>query len=99
MVNVFDCLGHWGMLPGTEEEFAGADVVATHEFGDQHVLSRSTEKIVGRGFWYAHTYGKPMICQFPGNHAAGSYGIKPVAVIEKHRNPENILIPKRSTGK
>jgi uncharacterized SAM-binding protein YcdF (DUF218 family) len=84
MANVFDCFGHWNVPPSTEEELANADVVATHEFGDQKVPSLSTTRIVERGAYYVRIYSKPMICQFPGNRVAEKYKVKPVAVIEKH---------------
>jgi hypothetical protein len=84
MTNVVDCFLHWHVTPNTESELATADAVATHEFSDQHLVSGTTEKIIGRALEYVCKYNKPLMCQYPGNQVAEQKGILPVHTVREH---------------
>ena len=81
---VADCFAHWHIISDATPLLKDADVIITHEFGDQHNVSLTTLNIVARGADLAHRFNKPMICQFPGQQVAELAGIKPIYVIERH---------------
>lgn len=84
MARIWDCFGHWRIDPDSDESFRTADVVVTHEFGDQRTPSVSTAKIVELGVALARRFDKPLLCQYPGNKIAEGLGMEPAVVIREH---------------
>ncbi len=85
MTAILDCFSHWSVPAQSEEVLGTADVIVTHEFGDQQTVSASTEGIVRRGALLAQSLHRPLICQSPGHRVAEELGVTPIKVIEKSR--------------
>lgn len=84
MAHLKDCFTHWSVLPDIGEALAGAEVIVTHEFGDQKSVSRTTRQIAELGIEFAKKLGKPLICQAPGDEVAARLKIRPFCVIRRH---------------
>ncbi len=74
----------WKVPTASDEEMKYADCIITHEFGDQHTVSATTEQMVKLGVQLAKRYGLPLITQFPGDTVALREGVVPYMVITKH---------------
>lgn len=84
MTTILDCFLHWRVWPNNPSELATAQAVLTHEFGDQHKVSKVTEKIAVCGVKIASIIDRPFLCQQPGDVVAGMMGVKPLYVVTTH---------------
>lgn len=84
MPKVWDLLGHWRVPSSSEADLAHADVILTHEFGDQINVSKTTRSFVEIAAALAKKHDLPMICQTPGHIVAKEHGVNPIKVIERN---------------
>ena len=57
----------WRIAYNTDDELAHADVILTHEFGNQHDVSVSTRAMADMAIELHREHGIPWVAQFPGN--------------------------------
>jgi hypothetical protein len=84
MWKFFECFGNWNVPPNSDKELAKADVVLTHGFGEEGKIDFASEMIVMRGLRLARAFGKPLICQHPGDIIVAQTTFKPLYILNKH---------------
>lgn len=78
----------WKTSISSVEEMKKAQVVITHEFGDQKEVNDTTMDIVYVGIKIAKQLNIPMICQSPGDMVAYCQQLEPVLIIDRNLQSE-----------
>ena len=91
-MKLLDLFFSWKTRISSVEEMKKAQVVITHEFGDQKDLNETTIKIVEIGVRIAKESVCPIVCQYPGDIVSNCSWLKPILVIKKNLKNEGFYL-------